>query len=239
MKNIKLLFCPKTEREFFVFVKDVLGFYPKSAYLYRKALTHKSAFIKSTEGHFVCNERLEYLGDSILDSIIADYLFKRYPDKDEGFLTKMRSKIVNRKSLNELGSNLKLEKYLIANNFHTQNNNAIGNAFESLIGALYLDRGYVFTRKFVIKNIIERYLDFNYLEKVDNNFKSQLIEIVQKNKGVICFDTIECSENLCGQFISVVNINDSKFCEATGKNKKDAEQNASRIALQLIQSNNF
>lgn len=239
-KNIKLLFCDKAEREFFVFVRHQLGFSPNNILYYKKALTHKSAYKKDEKGHLFCNERLEFLGDSVLDSVIADYLFKKYPESDEGFLTKMRSKIANRKSLNQLGLNIKLDKYIITNNLYVVNNNAIGNALEALIGAIYLDKGYNFTQNYIIDKLLERFLDFNYLERVDTNFKSRLIEVIQRNKGIVFFETAETPHEERNNLVfnAIVSINESRFCEATGRTKKEAEQNASRIALQMLKEIN-
>lgn len=235
--RIKLLFYNKVEKEFCVFAKTQLGIIPRNPNLYRKALTHKSALNNQNSAFVGCNERLEFLGDSLLDSIIAEFLFTHYNKKDEGFLTKMRSKIVNRKSLNQLALQLKLDRYLISNNLNLRNNNALGNAFEALIGAIYLDKGYNFTKKYVTENILEKYIDFNFLERVDTNFKSKLIEVVQRNRYQISFDTVEHVDysNAQSQFLSTISINGNKLCDACGPTKKEAEQNASKKALQLLE----
>lgn len=234
---IKLLFLQKKDKEFFYFVKHQLGYSPRNLYYYRKALTHKSAHIIDDEGTFICNERLEFLGDSILDSAISDYLFNKYKHKDEGFLTQMRSKLVNRKSLNDIALSLRLNKYIVSNGLSLTNNSAMGNAFEALIGAMYLDMGYGFTKKFIIDKILEKYYDLNFLEKNDSNFKSRLIELVQRTKATFSFDTIEDGINANGRplFTSSVLVNDSIICSARGESKKDAEQNAAKIALQKLE----
>jgi len=227
----------KQEKEFFYFVKNQLGFIPGNVFYYQKALTHKSVVLKLSIGKTVCNERLEFLGDSVLDSIISDYLFTRYKDKDEGFLTQMRSKIVNRKSLNEIAVSLKLHKYLKTNNISTDCNNVLGNAFEALVGAIYIDKGYSFTREYLIKNVITKYYDFQFLESVDTNFKSRLLEYTQKVKKTVCFETREENSPEKGKqlFISVVLVDSSPICESIGSSKKDAEQNVSKKALKILE----
>ncbi|MBK8805544.1 MAG: ribonuclease III [Bacteroidales bacterium] len=235
--KIKLLFCDKSEKEFCTFVKTHLGFVPSRVRLYKKALTHKSVLGRCEGNAWGCNERLEFLGDSILDSIISEFLFTHYAREDEGFLTKMRSKIVNRKSLNEMALHLHLEKYIIANNLNLKNNNALGNAFEALIGAIYMDKGYNFTRNYVIDTILKKYINFSVLESTDSNFKSQLIEITQRSRRTVNFLTAENPEESISskQFMSKVLIDDVELCKAYGYTKKEAEQNASEIALQIIE----
>ena len=234
---IKLLFLDKQEKEFFYFVKNQLGFTPSKLFYYRKALTHKSVILKSTEGKTLSNERLEFLGDSILDSVISDYLFKRYSSLDEGFLTQMRAKLVNRKSLNEMAASLKNHKYIKTTNISIESNNVLGNAFEALVGAIYLDKGYDFTRKFLVTKIITKYYDFNFLESVDTNFKSRLLEYTQKVRKVVLFDTREeqCHEKGKQMFISAVLIDNYQVGEAHGSSKKEAEQNAAKVVLKHLE----
>lgn len=231
--TIKLLFCPAADKEFYFFVKNQLGYIPRTITPYREALTHKSALVKNENGKVFCNERLEFLGDTILDSAISDYLFRNYTCENEGFLTQMRSKIVNRKSLNELALKIKLDKFLVSNNMPAQNNNALGNAFEALIGAMYLDRGYDFTKKFIQQNLLQKYFDFNYLERVDQNYKSRLIEIVQRNKLNVSFETLEApnSSRQNPVFVSSVMLDERIIGEGKGRSKKEAEQNASKRAI--------
>jgi len=236
ISHIKLLFLDTKEKEFFYFVKHQLGYTPNDIHYYRKALTHKSANVKSKDGFVVSNERLEYLGDSVLDCILADYLFERYPRKDEGFLTQMRSKIVNRKSLNDIALSFRLNKYLFSSRLSEEASNTMGNAFEALIGAIYLDKGFDFTRQFVIEKVLERHYDFNFLERVDTNFKSRLLEITQRNKHAIAFDTVEkgCDSKGKPIFAATITLENSKLCSASGYSKKDAEQNAAKLALQRL-----
>ena len=233
---IKLLFLGKPEKEFFYFVKNQLGFLPGDIHYYRKALTHKSVVLKQQDGKILSNERLEFLGDSILDSIISEYLFTRYKDNDEGFLTQMRSKVVNRKSLNDIAVSLKLHKYIKTNNISIESNNVLGNAFEALVGAIYLDKGYAFTRDFIVQKVITKYYDFQFLETVDTNFKSRLLEYAQKVKKTLSFETREEPSTEKGKqlFISVVMIDNVAVCNAIGSSKKEAEQNSSKLALKLL-----
>ena len=226
----------KPEKEFFYFVKNQLGFLPGDIHYYRKSLTHKSVVLKQQDGKILSNERLEFLGDSILDSIISEYLFTRYKDNDEGFLTQMRSKVVNRKSLNDIAVSLKLHKYIKTNNISIESNNVLGNAFEALVGAIYLDKGYAFTRDFIVQKVITKYYDFQFLETVDTNFKSRLLEYAQKVKKTLSFETREEPSTEKGKqlFISVVMIDNVAVCNAIGSSKKEAEQNSSKLALKLL-----
>ncbi len=222
LNNIKLFFCRKADKELFYFINIHLGIKTRKLAVYREALTHKSASGKTNSGGIICNERLEFLGDSILDSVISDYLFSLYPEEDEGYLTKMRSKIVNRKSLNEMAINLCLDRFIISNNLAIKNNNALGNAFEALIGAIYLDKGYAFTKRLIHKKIITPFIDFHFLENVDTNFKSQLIEMVQKTRSVISFNTSSELHDAQGNavFCSNVIINGVTLCDGEGHSKK-------------------
>lgn len=232
-KYIKLLFCKPTEKEFFMQLCYLLGFIPGKLHYYRKAFTHKS--ITSGDQY---NERLEFLGDSILDTIIAEYLFHKYPNEPEGFLTKMKSKIVNRKSLNQIALQLHLYSYLQANIYNIRENDALGNAFEALIGAIYLDKGYDFTKQYFITNIIEKLLDIPFLESNDTNFKSQLLEITQKQKLNISFETKENNSiptDINQAFISIIKIDNTEIASATAPTKKEADQRASKIAIENIQ----
>jgi len=238
-KYIKLLFCKKTEKEFFFKLRHLLGFMPNKIYYYNKAFTHKSANC-TEDGRRFCNERLEFLGDTIIDSIIADYLFYKYPKETEGFLTKMKSQIVNRKSLNKIALNIHLDSFLICNIVNLQENDALGNAFEALIGAIYLDMGYSRTQKYFINEILEKHVDFDFLQRVDKNYKSQLLEIVQKNKQIIVFDTNideEVDNKNIQSFKTIIYIDELPISTGKGPTKKGAEQQASQIAVQKLEEN--
>jgi len=239
--KIKLFFCDKAEKEFFLFIQSQIGHAPNNLAVYKESLTHKSALVKKADGSLICNERLEYLGDSVIDTSVSKYLYERYPNENEGFLTKMRSKIVNRKSLNQIGTEIKLDKYIISGPMYNDSTNGVGNALEAFVGAIFLDKGYESADKFVL-NVLLKHIDFNFLENVDTNYKSRLIEVIQHGHGTILFETVEelkddVSERHSPTFISVITINDCRFCDGRGKTKKEAEQNASHAALQILKQN--
>ena len=171
-------------------IKNIFGFKPGNLHLYRLAFRHKSAN-KDVNGIKINNERLEYLGDAIIGSIIAEYLFKKFPYKGEGFLTEMRSKIVCRSNLDKLSRKLGIDR-LIESSADTKSaaKSMRGDAFEAFIGALYLDKGYAFTRKVIIKRIVNIHIDIDTLEHLDTNFKSKLIEWSQKEKKEVEFRVI-------------------------------------------------
>lgn len=215
----------------------ILGFLPGNRSLYEIAFVHKSASITCRNGHIINNERLEYLGDAILDAIIADYLYAHFPERDEGFLTQLRSKIVKRKQLNKLAYNLGLASFLVSRTNNEQNQiNLLGNAFEALIGAIYLDKGYRRTRKFVIGKILNKHLDLERLARKESDFKSRIIEWAQKNKQEISFVSHEETRPGLHEsyFSSQVILADRELGTGTGHSKKDAEQKAAEEALSNI-----
>jgi len=171
-------------------IRNIFGFQPTNLHLYRLAFRHKSVN-KDVNGIKINNERLEYLGDAILGSVIAEYLFKKFPYKGEGFLTEMRSKIGCRANLDKLGRKLGIDR-LIESSADTKSTakSIRGDAFEALIGALYLDKGYNYTYKIIIKRIINIHIDIDALEHLDNNFKSKLIEWAQKERKDVDFRVI-------------------------------------------------
>jgi ribonuclease-3 len=182
----------------------------------------------------VDNERLEFLGDAILDAVIAEYLYRIYPEQDEGFLTQLRSKIVKRKQLNKLAQKLGMSILIKSNTSMNQGQkNILGNAFEALIGAVYLDKGYLKTKKFIIDRILARYLDLEKLSQKESDYKSRLIEWAQKNKKEISFVSKE-EINVGSRkmiFMSNVLIMDQSYGTGAGYSKKEAEQKAAEQAL--------
>jgi len=231
-----LLFPFYGKKEFLFQLIDILGFTPSNIKLYEMAFTHKSASILLPKGEVINNERLEYLGDAILDAVVADYLFRNYPKHDEGALTKMRSKMVKRKHLNLLAYHLGIHKLIIS---HTHPGNLskylYGNAFEALIGAIYLDKGYKKTCSF-IKDILKKNVDLNRLFKSDFDYKSQLIEWAQKNKYEIIFESQEeiKGDNHIPQFVTTIRIMNQMAGKGTGYSKKEAEQKAAKVTLEQI-----
>jgi len=227
---------PKNKREIYKSLIDILGFCPKDIGLYKMAFTHKSASCRNTKGHYINNERLEFLGDSILNSIIADYLFHKYPNKDEGFLTKMRSRIVNRDFLDELAINIKLNKLVISHIYQTNNQSKhiYGNALEALIGAIYIDRNFNYAKQFIVIQLLNKKIDLLKIEQTETNFKSQLIEWGQKYKKEISFETIEevIDINSSPTFISYIEVDNVIMGKGHGYSKKEAEQNAAEKAIE-------
>ena len=176
-------------KEFYLFFKNVLGFTPRNTELYQIAFIHKSKSLELGQGRRVNNERLEYLGDAVLSAIVAEYLYKKYPNQGEGFLTEMRSKLVSRANLNKLAHKIGLSQ-LIQYNRESQGifKSIDGDAFEALIGAIYLEKGYRFTRRVIIKKIIANHIDVDAMAHTDWNFKSKLIDWGQKNRRKVSFE---------------------------------------------------
>jgi len=217
----------------------ILGFVPVRIKVYEMAFIHKSASLVMPDGEVINNERLEYLGDAILAAIVADYLFRNFPNKDEGFLTKMRSKMVKRKHLNLLAYRMGINKLMVT---HTSPSNVskhlYGNAFEALVGAVYLDKGYKQAGRF-IERIIEKYVDMERLRKSESDYKSKLIEWAQKNKHEVIFDSSE--ENTQAghlpQFVTHIMMQNHELGKGMGNSKKEAEQKAARSALDKLADN--
>ena len=224
------------DRDFVREISAISGFIPKEIFLYHLSLTHSSLVRKSSEegsSARECNERLEFLGDSVLDSVIAEYLFKLYPTKDEGFLTEMRSKIVNRKSLNEICKKLLLSNLIKHNQNGSVNRSMYGDALEAFIGAIYLDLGYKKVRKFIYRRIIDPHIQMNQVETQIISYKNKLIEYVQKKKlGILEFEVLdEIGEGPHKTFRVQSLVGDMILGQGEGKNKKTAEQRASEDAL--------
>jgi ribonuclease III len=236
-QRIKLFSSPR--KEFYLFLKDLLGFYPGKLKLYDLAFVHKSASYTDSIGKIINNERLEYLGDAVLGSVVAEYLYNRFPHRGEGFLTQMRSKLVNRTFLTHLTHETGLDRFVKSRTIGNANSSHIyGDAMEALIGAIYLDKGYETAKYVVVKRFLNSYVNLNELEGTDNNYKSQLIEWGQKNKMEVSFHTDEeFSENSkYSVFVSSITIQDVEKGRGYGSSKKESQQNAAREALKLIES---
>lgn len=184
-------FRHKGDEAFYSFFKNVLGFTPRRTDIYQIAFIHKSKSQETTNGHKINNERLEYLGDAILGAIVAEYLYRKFPYQGEGFLTVTRSKIVSRANLNKLAQKIGLSQ-LIQYNKQQQGifKSKDGDAFEALVGAIYLEKGYNFTRKVIVERVINIHLDVDAMIHQDWNFKSKLIDWGQKNRRKISFETV-------------------------------------------------
>lgn len=220
-------------------LRTLVGFVPANLSIFLLAFKHSS---KSPNAH-TSNERLEYLGDAILDSIISDYLFKKYPLRGEGFLTEMRSKIVNRKRLGDIGDKLNLKEFLDYDKAYvTINNTILGNALEALLGAIYLDAGYDMTKEFVLNKMLIPYIDLDNLQNVDLNFKSKLFEWAQKYDRKLDFRVQkEKLVNKYKLFVVGAYVDDELVGVGEGRSKKAAQKEAAKEAyekLNLKQDNN-
>lgn len=231
---VKRLFC--TDKQFLDELHRITKLYPTNEELYKLAFVHRSASLKLPDGSTINNERLEFLGDAILDSIVAEYLYRNFPDKPEGFLTQTRSKIVNGESLAHLTSTLGLDKFIVSHASHFDTNkNILGDVFEAMIGALYLDKGYKSVRKFVVKRLINKYIDIDKVVETEYNYKSRLIEWTQHKKVELSFNTVAADNGERTPYFSSEAIIDGKtVATGFGQSKKEAEQNASQIALSGI-----
>lgn len=225
------------DREYYRAFRRIFGVTPDNIELYKLALVHRSASVRVEGGESINNERLEFLGDAVLESIVSDYLFIEYPHESEGFLTKTRSKIVSRQSLNRLAEKLGIDKMVIFNatgNFAQKH--LFGDCFEALVGALYLDKGYNTVNRIVINRLLAEYIDLEDVSQVENDHKSRLIEWCQKSKRTIRFATEIDGEQEGPNpvFVSRVIIDDMKMGCGHGSTKKEAEQEAAHNAWGLL-----
>jgi ribonuclease III len=223
----------KKKKEFKKQLRNVLGFSPVDISLYQTALSHRSV----REGADENNERLEFLGDAVLSSIIAHYLFRKYPYKGEGFLTEMRSKMVNRQKLNEIALKMGLKKITFYNKFDNalKISQIFGNTLEALIGAVYLDKGYKKTQQWVEKYIIFPHLFTDDLEGIEINIKNKLYGWANKNGKLLAFDTMdEKVENGRRLFTIAAMVDGEVIAQAKGYNKKDASQVAAQLAVEKL-----
>ncbi len=205
--------------------------------LYEKAFIHRSATFILPDGVKINNERLEYLGDAIIDSILSDYLFRLYPEATEGFLTKTRARIVNRETLNQLGLSMGLDKLIVSNLAPSDSpRNLYGNAVEALAGALFIDKGYNRTRRFFIERVLKKHLDLEAVLAAETDYKSLILEYCQKNKQKINFTSQERTGNnsIHPQFTVLLQINNETVAQGEGATKKEAEQEASMIAWHKV-----
>ncbi len=230
------------DRHFVERLNAVLGFTPVHVHLFKIAFYHKSTINNNQQTdkkneYIQSNERLEYLGDALLSFVVGEYLFNKYVQADEGFLTKMRSKIVKRKMLNFLAEQMGLDRILMEFNQAAISPSMLGNALEALIGAIYLEKGFDYTKKYILRELIKKYINIHSLENFDDNYKSQLLEWCQKNTKEIDFRVLSKSKNdKRDRFKIGVYIDGVEVATAEDFNKKSAEQVAAEIALTQIQS---
>jgi ribonuclease-3 len=235
---IKDFFREKSDASFKKELKSIMGFYPKNLSLYKTALTHRSL----NENVAKNNERLEYLGDAMLGALVADYLFKRYPYQGEGFLTEMRSKMVNRKQLNEIAVKIGLKKITKFNNLDRslKTSHIFGNTLEALVGAIFIDIGYKKTYRWVLNYIILPHMFVDELESVEINHKNKLYGWASKNRKILEFVTIdERRENGRRVFTVAAVVDGRKISQAWGFTKKDASQIAAGTAIAVLGLNNI
>ena len=236
LKFYKLYLSP--DRKYVKLLKNLLGFVPGNLMLYRLAFRHKSVAQIVKKGVKNSNERLEFLGDAVLGSVVADVLFKMYPYEDEGFLTELRSKMVSRINLNALGRKLGFEQLV---EFDTRvintsrQSSLLGDAFEALVGAVYLDKGYDFTKNFLVNRIIKSHIDIHTLEKTETNFKSKLIEWCQRHGKDVTFELTTNQQGENAKLFTVqANIDGEILGNGKEFNKKTAEKLAAEKACEAL-----
>ena len=225
------------DRAYYRIVDDLFGFIPHNVELYKLALIHKSASLILEDGRAINNERLEFLGDAVIEAVTSDYLFIEFPDRDEGFMTQLRSRIVSRQSLNELAVHLGLDRQVISNSgAGIVQKHIYGDAFEAMMGAIYLDQGYDFVNRLLINGIYYRYLNLDELIESETDFKSRLIEWSQKNHHRILFrtDHDQGYSSAHPVFRCTVLVDDIEVGHGSGDSKKEAEQQAAFSVAQYM-----
>jgi ribonuclease-3 len=232
--QIRLFFHPKKESYFIL--REILGFFPSNIEYYEEALCHKSIHGIRNHHNRISNERLEFLGDGVLNSIIADIVFKKYPARREGFLSQIRSKIVKREMMDRIAFELGLDKFIVSSaalKIQIRNNHISGNALEAFIGAIYLDRGYRLAFRFIEKKILKACVDIDEIEVKDQNYKSKMLEWSQKHKVALSYVTEEqkIDEQHNHIFSSCLLLDNKASGTGTGLSKKAAEQAAARQAF--------
>jgi ribonuclease-3 len=225
------------DRHLYQAIHNIFGFYPSNVFPYKLAFRHRSVMGESAGGMRLNNERLEYLGDAVLSAVVADFLFKKFPFRGEGFLTEMRSKLVSRDQLNRLSDKLGLDQLIQTGGDNGGQSKSIkGDAFEAFIGAMYLDRGYYFCRKILIERVVYTHLNIDELEKKEVNFKSRLIEWGQKNKKSVEFRVLEeIGTGSSKQYEVEVLVDDKPWVTARDFSIKGAEKIGAEKACNLIE----
>lgn len=222
-----------TDKKLAAYIKGITGITPSKLKLYKQVFQHRSKFNEPKDN----NERLELLGDAILDAIVCEFIFKKYPYKEEGFMTELRSKIVNRKSLNEVGTKLGLVEQLSFNrkSMNDVSKDLAGNTFEALVGAVYLDAGFEATQKFILKRVLKNLIDVDTLEQTNTDYKSQIFHYIQREGKSIEFKVAEeKTKNRRAYFVIELQISGETISRGEGFSKKIAEQNASMNGLKIL-----
>jgi len=219
-------------------LQELIGFTPSNIAIFKTAFHHKSTFNnnpQTSKGIYQSNERLEYLGDALLSFVVGEYLFMKYPHADEGFLTKMRSKIVKRKTLNYIAEQMGLDHLMLEFNQAPISQSMLGNALEALVGSIFLEQGFEFTRQYILQNILRKFVNVDELESTDDNFKSQLLEWCQKHTKEIDFKVLEkFKTDKRDRFKIAVILDGKEICSAEDFNKKSAEQIAAGLAMKEL-----
>lgn len=227
----------RKEKELYSSLYDIIGFYPHDISFYKLALMHKSVMRRNAKGKPVNNERLEFLGDAILDAIVGDIVYQHFPGKREGFLTNTRSKLVQRDTLNKLAQEMGINQ-LILSSGHTSSHNSYmgGNAFEALVGAIYLDQGYNACMRFMNKRILAQMINIDKVAYKEVNFKSKLIEWSQKNKVRLSYEQVLQEKDKNGNpiFEFKVVLEGVEGCSGRGFSKKESQQLASKLTLDKL-----
>ena len=245
INSVKFLFLSSSEKELYAAIYGILGHTPRNIKYYKIALMHKSLGHRDINpktkrlGRRISNERLEFLGDAILDAVVGDLVFRRYKGKPEGFLTNTRSKLVQRETLGRLAQEMGLTKLIMASGRSVQHNNYMGgNAFEAIVGALYLDRGYDACMTFWNQRVMGKYLNADKIAYKEKNFKSKLLEWSQKNKVQLEYQMISQTQDENGSpvFEYAVVLNGIVCSDGEGYSKKEAQQNASEKTLNMLRS---
>lgn len=235
---IKLPF--RKDKELYRDLKAIIGFYPGDIELYKQALMHKSVMHRNAKGKPVNNERLEFLGDAVLDAVVGDIVYRHFPGKREGFLTNTRSKLVQRETLGKLANEMGISKLILASSRSQSHNSYMGgNAFEALVGAMYLDRGYETCMKFMEKQILKKLINIDKVAYKEVNFKSKLLEWTQKNRINLNYELVEQGkdENGSPTFSYKVVLENIECCTGKGFSKKEAQQIASKLTLDKLRGN--
>lgn len=232
---IKLPF--RKEKELYTSIHDIFGVYPRNITYYKQALMHKSIMHRNEKGKPVNNERLEFLGDAILDAVVGDIVYAHFPGKREGFLTNTRSKLVQRETLNKLAQEMGINQLILSSGHSFSHNSYMGgNAFEALVGALYLDRGYDACMKFMKKRILTQMINIDKVAYKEVNFKSKLIEWSQKNRVKLSFELLAQNKDKNGSpmFSYQVVLEGVAGCAGKGFSKKESQQLASKLTLEKL-----
>lgn len=228
----------KKEKNLRAKLRRIVGGNPLNLALYKLALQHSSVAKKTRRGTKLSNERLEFLGDAILDMVVADYLFKKFPYKNEGFLTEIRSRIVNRDALNQVAIKIGINKIMAFDENRKSkfsHKSIFGNTLEALVGAIYLDRGFKFSKRFILKKILEPHFDLEVIVKENPNYKSRIIEWAQKENRDLRFEIVEIKERKqFKEFTAQVFIEDEPVSKGHGTSKKKAEQDAAQKSIEKL-----